>query len=83
MVLVNSRTASASEIVAGSLHDNCRAALVGNRTFGKGLIQVRTFSTLLLQNLEREAGYSLIDANGGEQEGAECTEKSVVSAVAS
>ncbi|XP_041027149.1 carboxyl-terminal-processing peptidase 1, chloroplastic isoform X3 [Juglans microcarpa x Juglans regia] len=39
IVLVNNKTASASEIVASSLHDNCRAVLVGERTFGKGLIQ--------------------------------------------
>eukprot|EP00238_Polyblepharides_amylifera_P011938 CAMPEP_0196592390 /NCGR_PEP_ID=MMETSP1081-20130531/72622_1 /TAXON_ID=36882 /ORGANISM="Pyramimonas amylifera, Strain CCMP720" /LENGTH=569 /DNA_ID=CAMNT_0041916077 /DNA_START=290 /DNA_END=2000 /DNA_ORIENTATION=- len=39
IVLVNSRTASASEIVSGALKDNCRAALVGTRTYGKGLIQ--------------------------------------------
>ncbi|KAF7023094.1 hypothetical protein CFC21_035693 [Triticum aestivum] len=39
MVLVNNRTASASEIVASALHDNCKAVLVGERTFGKGLIQ--------------------------------------------
>lgn len=38
-ILVNDHTASASEIVAAALHDNCRAVLVGNRTFGKGLIQ--------------------------------------------
>nr|XP_048331691.1 carboxyl-terminal-processing peptidase 1, chloroplastic isoform X2 [Ziziphus jujuba var. spinosa] len=39
IVLVNKNTASASEIVASALHDNCRAVLVGQRTFGKGLIQ--------------------------------------------
>ncbi len=41
MVLVNDHTASASEIVAGALRDNCRAVLAGKRTYGKGLIQVR------------------------------------------
>ncbi|KAJ6810450.1 carboxyl-terminal-processing peptidase 1, chloroplastic-like isoform X3 [Iris pallida] len=39
IVLVNNRTASASEIVATALHDNCKAVLVGEKTFGKGLIQ--------------------------------------------
>ncbi|KAM7271075.1 hypothetical protein ACFE04_030289 [Oxalis oulophora] len=38
-VMVNGKTASASEIVASALHDNCKAVLVGERTFGKGLIQ--------------------------------------------
>jgi len=38
-VLVNDHTASAAEILAGSLKDNCRAVLVGGRTYGKGLIQ--------------------------------------------
>ncbi|XP_039851676.1 carboxyl-terminal-processing peptidase 1, chloroplastic-like isoform X2 [Panicum virgatum] len=35
MLLVNDRTASASEIVASALHDNCKAVLVGEKTFGK------------------------------------------------
>ncbi|XP_020554175.1 carboxyl-terminal-processing peptidase 1, chloroplastic isoform X3 [Sesamum indicum] len=39
IVLVNKNTASASEIVATALHDNCKAVLVGERTYGKGLIQ--------------------------------------------
>tara|TARA_Y100001968_G_scaffold311902_1_gene334478 strand:+ start:3535 stop:4794 length:1260 start_codon:yes stop_codon:yes gene_type:complete len=39
VTLVNSGTASASEILAGSLQDNERSELVGARTFGKGLIQ--------------------------------------------
>jgi carboxyl-terminal processing protease len=52
VVLVNRNTASAAEIVSGALQDHDRALIVGETTFGKGLVQT-------VYNLNENTGLAL------------------------
>lgn len=56
IVLVNKNSASASEILAGALQDHDRALIVGENTFGKGLVQnpfVLEYGSMLLLTIAK------------------------------
>ena len=56
VILVNRNTASASEILAGALQDHDRALIVGENTFGKGLVQnpfVLEYGSMLLLTIAK------------------------------
>ncbi|KAG7347780.1 carboxyl-terminal protease [Nitzschia inconspicua] len=64
-------SASASEVLAGSLHDNCRAVTMGDNSFGKGLIQA-------VYGLKNGAGLVLTVARYVTPSGSEIQGKGVV-----
>jgi carboxyl-terminal processing protease len=56
VIMVNRNTASASEILAGALQDHDRALIVGENTFGKGLVQnpfVLEYGSMLLLTIAK------------------------------
>lgn len=54
VILVDGETASASEVVSGALQDYCRALLVGERTYGKGMVQQRMIIPYEVDGVRRD-----------------------------
>jgi carboxyl-terminal processing protease len=71
VVLVNGSSASASEIVAGALHDHKAATLMGEKTFGKGSVQK-------LMNLSNGATLKVTIARWYTPAGVNISEKGIV-----
>jgi carboxyl-terminal processing protease len=76
VVLVNQETASAAEIVAACLQDHRRAAVVGQRTFGKGTVQQliptqsgRSRLKLTLASFWRPSGANIHRMKGADETG--------------
>ena len=59
VLLTDGLSASASEVLAGGLHDNCRAVLTGGTTFGKGKIQA-VFGLAA----SKDAGHQIVGTGG-------------------
>ncbi|NJL97024.1 PDZ domain-containing protein [Candidatus Gracilibacteria bacterium] len=60
-ILVDGFTASASEIVAGALRDNKAHKLVGQKTFGKGVVQQIYNLMVVCSNLQRRNGSAQVN----------------------
>ncbi|MFT4602965.1 MAG: carboxyl-terminal processing protease, partial [Arenicella sp.] len=72
IILINSLSASASEIVAGAIQDNDRGLIMGRRSFGKGLVQDQSEFTdgsalrLTISRYYTPTGRSIQKPYGGE-----------------
>lgn len=71
VIWVDRHSASASEVLTGSLHDNCRAIVMGENSFGKGLVQA-------VYGLKNGAGFVLTVAKYVTPSGTDIQGKGIV-----